>query len=447
MRLKPDVVLRRAGRAVMMLTLGLTACWTAGDGAAGEPVKTAPDVVIYSGTYPGWPWIASTPSGKLLSVWREGSQHMFSAAGKVMISQSNDGGKSWSAPAIVVDKEGIDDRNAAIVALSEAEWLVCYNEYTDSAQSQARTLRTTDGGLTWLPSQPVGDWETRTRSAAIKLSTGRLVLPYYHYDTSLQQSLAAYSDNGGQTWTTVAVPNVPGSFMGNEWSVVELRDHTLAGLCRNKLETGPMALWITKSADHGETWSTPLKTNLVDSRSQSPAHIFLRDGEPWVVYDDARMVSVAIATTSDPDLVTWNVDNRVRAYQYADAPISDGGYPAAVAVSGDQYMVIDYLIKGSKHQIIGTFVTVADVPGDANRDGRVDATDATIVARNWGVQNATFAMGDFNGDQVVNAADASILAAHWSPSGEAAAVPEPVTPALVLGAVICLATARQGGER
>ena len=66
----------------------------------------------------------------------------------------------------------------------------------------------------------------------------------------------------------------------------------------------------------------------------SPAQLFLHNGRPWVVYDDARMVSVAMATTSDPELITWNVDQRVKAYRYRvdGKPLIDGGYPASVAL-------------------------------------------------------------------------------------------------------------------
>lgn len=59
-------------------------------------------------------------------------------------------------------------------------------------------------------------------------------------------------------------------------------------------------------------------------------------------------------------------------------------------------------------------MTHADVPGDANSDGRVDAQDAAILAAYWGQTGATWAMGDFNADGTVAAEDAAILAANWN---------------------------------
>ena len=322
-------------------------------------IKTSPDVVIYKGTYPAWPWIDKTPGGKLLCVWREGTQHMYSATGKAMLSQSVDGGKTWSAARTIVDAPAIDDRNVAILVLSDADWLVCYNTFTKGGVSRVMTLRTTDGGDTWSKPQSVNpSLDARTRAAAIKLSTGELVLPYYRSQGG-SQSLAALSNDNGKTWTSVSLPNRPG-FAGDEWHVIELPDHSLAGIIRNNAQGNNGSLYIAKSADRGHTWSAPAQTNLRDSRMTSPAQLFLHNGQPWVLYDDARMVSVAMATTGDPELITWNVDQRVKAYRYrADGkPLIDGGYPASVALAGNRRLIVDYLNDGALHAIVGYYVAM-----------------------------------------------------------------------------------------
>ncbi|MGD9128513.1 MAG: dockerin type I repeat-containing protein, partial [Planctomycetia bacterium] len=77
---------------------------------------------------------------------------------------------------------------------------------------------------------------------------------------------------------------------------------------------------------------------------------------------------------------------------------------------------------------------------DLNRDGKVDASDATILAGNWqygadmAEPDATWTMGDFNGDGVVDASDATILAADWGQGGVVSStVPEPSMLLLLLG--------------
>ena len=75
-----------------------------------------------------------------------------------------------------------------------------------------------------------------------------------------------------------------------------------------------------------------------------------------------------------------------------------------------------------------TISLIGAVPGDANHDGKVDESDATMLAANWGEANATWAMGDFDGNRRIDAADASILAVNWghgTVDGEWTAVPEP----------------------
>ncbi|MGD9128274.1 MAG: dockerin type I domain-containing protein [Planctomycetia bacterium] len=74
-------------------------------------------------------------------------------------------------------------------------------------------------------------------------------------------------------------------------------------------------------------------------------------------------------------------------------------------------------------------------PGDANRDGVVDASDATILAGNWQAINATWEMGDFNFDGIVNASDATILAGNWQ-AGTGTTVPEPGTLVLLAGLIL-----------
>ena len=91
--------------------------------------------------------------------------------------------------------------------------------------------------------------------------------------------------------------------------------------------------------------------------------------------------------------------------------------------------------------IDGNTLVIANIPGDANGDGRVDGSDVTILAGNWqhGVgmadPDATWAMGDFNGDGKVDGSDVTILAGNWQAgvtSNTATAVPEPATLSMLL---------------
>ena len=80
------------------------------------------------------------------------------------------------------------------------------------------------------------------------------------------------------------------------------------------------------------------------------------------------------------------------------------------------------------------------IPGDANKDGKVDGSDVTILAGNWqfgvdGNGSATWDMGDFNGDGKVDGSDVTILAGNWQYGVEASStsVPEPTALILLIG--------------
>ena len=100
-------------------------------------------------------------------------------------------------------------------------------------------------------------------------------------------------------------------------------------------------------------------------------------------------------------------------------------------VTGSEFGMLCYLNSPDKWndavQFIDQVLVGSVLPGDANLDGAVNDTDASIVAGNWQLQSgAMWAMGDFNGDQKVNDADAAIMAAHWGGTpGEGGPCPNP----------------------
>ena len=90
----------------------------------------------------------------------------------------------------------------------------------------------------------------------------------------------------------------------------------------------------------------------------------------------------------------------------------------------------------------GLFMFVA-VPGDANVDGIVDGSDATILANNWLSTDVNWPKGDFNGDGIVNEIDATLLAANMQSSSGAASVPAPSAGIMLLSSLVMLAARAQ----
>src|SRR5262245_24146795 len=64
-----------------------------GRAASTQAVKSTPDVIIYDGTYPGWPWVSAGADGTFYCVFREGTAHGYSPTGRALVSKSTDKGK------------------------------------------------------------------------------------------------------------------------------------------------------------------------------------------------------------------------------------------------------------------------------------------------------------------------------------------------------------------
>jgi len=345
--------------SIRFAAAGLTSPFLlANDSEAPEsPIKSRPDVVIHEGGYPGWPWVARDPKGRLFCVFRDDSVHGFSSTGRVLFTRSDDLGRTWSPARTIIDEPGVDDRNAAIAVLPDESLLVCYNTYTKDERSQARAARSRDSGEHWEPSFALSQEDTRTRSAPIALSNGDILVPIYRAPGN--GSLAVLSGDGGRTWKTISLPDAEG-YVGDEWDVLEVEPRRLIGLHRNNHKDTDGTFWKTESADAGRTWSKPLRTNVVSARHPSPPNIGFHGKTVVLTYADRRMVSVSMVTATDPAFSRWNIDRRLPCYLYRPGgePIADGSYPSSVQVSRTRRLIVDYEISAEGKRITGHFVDV-----------------------------------------------------------------------------------------
>lgn len=329
--------------------------------------KPTPEVTIYEGIYPGWPWIINAKDGMLYCVFREGTEHMYSATGRVMLTESADLGRSWTPARVIIDKPDVDDRNVNIAQLPNGNLLVAYNEYTADRESQAMTAQSADGGKTWSAPQFIGRGNTRTRAAAVPLSNGTILLPCYLAPGN--GAVAALSKDNGATWRTIDLPNAEG-FVGDEWDLLEMEPGRLVGISRNNHPQTDGFFWHFESRDYGETWSMPKKTNVQSTRHAAPAQLVRQNGAPTLIYPDRRMVSVSAVYSEDPSCVTWDLERRLPCYQYtADAsPIKDGGYAVSAPLDARTRLIVDYEIRETTHRIAGYFVTFPGTWGKIKTD-------------------------------------------------------------------------------
>ena len=356
-------------------------------------VKTQPDVVIFEGNYPAWPWVTRDRHGRLYCTLREDgikdrkdTGHGFSPLGKTLVTHSDDAGQTWSVPTVVSDIKGIDETGGGLTVLPDESLMISfYSRFGPSgAPSQAWTSRSTDRGQTWSRATPTSDQDTRARSAVIAMSNGEILAPIYRsmFSKEGHQGIAAISSDHGATWKNYLVPNAPSGEL-NEWSVLEVEPGRIIGLHRDEDQEDRGWFWKTESNDWGRTWAEPVRTNVRSAKSSSPPQLDFHGDRVVLTYADARMVSVAMVSTTDPDYESWDVDDRLRCYQYRSdgRQIADASYPCSVAVgphrrlivdyeiesliTPDASQVIDYELKRERKQITGHFVDTPKIWGAA----------------------------------------------------------------------------------
>ena len=319
-------------------------------------INSKADVVIFEGNYPAWPCVARDAQGRLYCVFREDglagrtdSGHGFSPVGVLYVACSDDDGRTWSTPRVAVDNEGYDDVGVGLTVMPDGSMLISYySRFSAGGYSQAWVTRSTDGGLTWGPSIPTSEEDTRARGAPLAMSNGQILVPIYRsmFSKEGHQAIAAISEDGGRTWRNYLVPNTPAEEM-NEWAVLEVEPGRIIGLHRDEEEQTRGYFWKTESRDWGRTWSGPARTNVCDTRSSSPPQLDFHGNRVVLTYADERMVSVSMVSTEDPDFVHWEVDRRVPCYRYRPdgRAIADASYPCSVAVGPYRRFVVDYEIE------------------------------------------------------------------------------------------------------
>jgi VCBS repeat-containing protein len=161
-----------------------------------------------------------------------------------------------------------------------------------------------------------------------------------------------------------------------------------------------------------------------------------------------------LANDTDPDNEDSDPDNNDQLTMVLDTDVSHGsltfggGGWIQYIPDRDFFGTDSFTYRASDGESLSEEATVVievspSLPGDADRNGVVDAEDAALVAQYWGRTDAWWEMGDFDRDGRVGLRDAAILAANWGARREEAflsAIPEPgaftLLAALIMASVV-----------
>lgn len=275
-------------RAPLLATMAALAA--AGTAAAAEP-EAVPVFRAGEHAYASIriPAVVATKAGTVLAFAEGRVAPRDQAENDIILKRSTDGGRTWG-PLQVVAEKGRDSLNnpCAVVDAKTGRIVVLYQSYPahiherggiEAGTEGTNTVRgflvtSDDDGLTWSAPRDVTRGVKHAALATTIASgpgigiqlrrgphAGRLVMPFNEGPYGRWQVYAAFSDDGGATWTPG--DNVPGGLetnaqgktvsLVNEVQMAELDDGSVILNSRN--QGGSRNRTAAVSRDGGRTWS------------------------------------------------------------------------------------------------------------------------------------------------------------------------------------------------
>jgi predicted neuraminidase len=207
----------------------------------------------------------------------EGSIHQV-----ILGSASDDGGLAWGEATVLNDAPRLSDFDPAFIDAGDRTLLFFstgrWTRYPPVGPSDkegeavggrsfkiSMRQRPNDAG-SWSDSKDIGSepgWNCR--SNGIRISTGELLLPTHRIGPLPYVSSVLISGDEGKTWARGPDIKTPANIGAAEPSVAEFPDGTLV----MALRVTDGRVWLTRSHDHGNTWSEPERTELPGAASSS----------------------------------------------------------------------------------------------------------------------------------------------------------------------------------
>ena len=296
--------------------------------------------------------------GRVAVVLRGGAEHV-GIKGRLDMVFSDDRGKTWSKPSVVVDSP-VDDRNPAFGqaqdgALVVAFWRAAkdtYQDYDANAADKAVNTwvtRSTDGGKTWSEPAEIDVRDIGYGSPYGKILTlpdGSMLMNIYGYgvrpagetlEAKEDHSYLYRSEDNGKTWKRFAT--VAKGF--NETGLLRLPNGTLLAAMRS---AGDKAnVYLTRSSDGGKTWAEPEQ---VTQPATHPADLVLLPDGRVLMTTGVRSGPFGVqALTGDK---AGKFDPAKAVALVTDSTNGDTGYPSSVVLEKEGRVLTFYYAVGSK---------------------------------------------------------------------------------------------------
>jgi len=271
--------------------------------------------------------------GTLLLGWTEfyagdGADH---GPARISGKTSADGGRTWSEKYTLVENDGgCNVMEVNFLRLKDGRIALFYcQKNTESTDCRVMMRASSDEGKTFgSPKQlsPDGKYTGLTNGRSIRLTTGRILLEAW-------EGLDSYcylSDDDGETWReSQRVQPETGSW---EPACIELKDGRVLMLMRTQLGGQYQSI----SEDGGETWSTPVATDLAGTAAPVSISRIPKTGDLLAIWNHnpgGSKRNPLTAALSRNDGETWE-----RFRNIEEAPDDAWAYPAVTWVGDVAYL-------------------------------------------------------------------------------------------------------------
>lgn len=376
----PSYTTRRTFVAALSAASALTLLPSRHSRAAAPPVEILETKVISQDGrfYNGWPTVCRRANGQLVVTCSGGREGHVCPFGRVEMMTSDDEGKSWSYPRVVLDGP-IDDRDSGVVETMKGTLLVttftslAYEPLLTAANqgstwNQERLarwnaansrlpadlrkqelgvwiIRSTDGGLTWSPKY---DSLVNSPHGPIQLADGRLLYAGKDLWRAGARVGVCESTDDGQTWRWLAeIAPRDGDKLDeyHELHAVECGRRILMHI-RNHNPANKGETLQCESTDGGQTWDKPKSIGAWGL----PSHLLtLRDGRVVMTYGHRRAPLGNQARISTDQGRTWSEPMIISG----DGASGDLGYPSTVELRDGTLLTVWYeAMKGSPNAVL-----------------------------------------------------------------------------------------------
>jgi hypothetical protein len=284
-----------------------------------------------------FPVLTRLRNGKLAAVFRMGDYHV-GQRGRLELSLSKDGGKTWTMPRTVTASQ-TDDRNPAFCQLKDGTLLVAFARVWGYENGLWKK-----GGMKWqiLVTRSTNEGREWSKPELIEVPFKGAVSPYgkmlqtddgtilmsvysqeYSVEGSMENSYILRSEDNGFTWKDLTI--VAKGY--NETALLQLPDGDLLAALRGPCaQGGGECVAISRSRDMGYTWSEPRQVTVC---GEHPGDLcYLRSGNILLTFGHRRVPYGVHAVISPDDGQSWMFNKRVALVSYATD--ADCGYPSSV---------------------------------------------------------------------------------------------------------------------